>query len=137
MPVNPLTTLRRSIVAASLSLLAALSQAAPLPAPARAEVDALLSALQASGCEFNRNGSWYPASEAKVHLLKKLDYLEGKDAVRTADQFIELGASTSSVSGKPYLVRCGKAEPVESRAWLGARLAALRSASRPAASAPK
>jgi len=108
-------------------LLALASQAAPLPAPARAEVDGLLNKLQSSGCQFNRNGSWYSGAEAKTHLLRKLDYLEGKDAIRSAEQFIALGASTSSSSGKPYLVRCGSnSTPQESAAWLNAELKALR-----------
>ena len=69
--------------------------ATPLPPAARAEVDALLARLQSSGCEFNRNGSWHSGAEAKAHLLKKLDYLEGKNLVTTAEQFIARGASGS------------------------------------------
>jgi hypothetical protein len=110
------------------------AQAAPLPPAARAEVDALLNRLQSSGCEFNRNGSWYGGAEAKAHLLKKLEALEGKDLVHTAEQFIERGASSSSMSGKPYLVRCAGQATVESAQWLRAELQAVR-ASR-AASAP-
>jgi len=110
--------------------------AAPLDPAVRAEIDALLSSLEKSGCEFNRNGSWYSAAKAKAHLLLKLDYLEGKNAVRSTEQFIDLGAATSSVSGKPYLVRCGNAAPIESKKWLTTRLAALRSSGR-AASSPK
>ncbi|MDR7298673.1 hypothetical protein J2X16_004041 [Pelomonas aquatica] len=117
-------------------LLTASAGAAPLPASARAEVDALLSHLQASGCEFNRNGSWYAGADAKAHLLKKLDYLEGKDLVKTAEQFIERGASGSSMSGKPYLVRCAGKAPVESARWLTAELRQVRAA-RAAASSPR
>lgn len=109
--------------------------AAPLPPAARAEVDALLARLQSSGCEFNRNGSWYSGTEAKGHLLKKLDYLEGKDMVKTAEQFIARGASGSSMSGKPYLVRCAGQAPVESAQWLTAELQALRATR--AASSPR
>jgi len=109
-----------------LWLCAAALNAAPVAPPARAEIDALLSALEKSGCEFNRNGSWYAAKEARTHLLRKLEYLEGRNAVHSTEQFIELAASTSSSSGKAYLVRCGKAAPVESRQWLKAQLAALR-----------
>jgi hypothetical protein len=117
-----------------LAFAATLANAAPLPAPARAEVDALLTRLQASGCEFNRNGSWYAGADAKAHLLKKLDYLGGKDMVKTAEQFIERGAATSSMSGKPYLVRCAGKAPVESAKWLAAELQQVRAAR--AASAP-
>ncbi len=116
----------RTILALVLALAAAGAQAAPLPAPARAEVDALLTRLQSSGCQFNRNGSWYNGADAKTHLLRKLEYLEKKDLVKNAEQFIDLGASSSSSSGKPYMVKCGSAAPVESKAWLGAELKAIR-----------
>lgn len=125
----------RHALAALLLLAAATASAVPLPPPARAEVDALLTRLQSSGCEFNRNGSWYSGADAKAHLLKKLDYLESKDLVKTAEQFIERGASGSSMSGKPYLVRCAGKAPVESARWLAAELQQLR-ASR-AASSPR
>ncbi|RZJ08199.1 MAG: hypothetical protein EOP39_14445 [Rubrivivax sp.] len=114
-----------------LLCLFSLATAAPLPPPARAEVDALLSRLASSNCEFNRNGSWYSAAEAKTHLLRKLDALEGKDLVKTAEQFIERGASSSSVSGKPYWVRCAGKAPVESSRWLKAELLQVRAASAP------
>ena len=44
----------------------------PLPPAAKAEVKALLDKLIASSCEFNRNGDWYSAAEAKSHLERKL-----------------------------------------------------------------
>jgi len=108
------------------SVVVASAAAAPAPAPVRAEVDALLKLLQSSGCQFGRNGSWYSAAEAQSHLGRKLEYLEGKNLVKTTEDFIELGASTSSSSGKPYLVRCGASPATESKAWLKARLAELR-----------
>ena len=125
----------RTALAPLLFWLATAAIAAPLPPAARAEVDALLTRLQASGCEFNRNGSWYAGAEARGHLLKKLDYLEGKDMVATAEQFIARGASTSSTSGKPYLVRCGGKVPVESAQWLTAELQQVRAVR--AASSPR
>lgn len=100
--------------------------AAQTAAPVRAKVDLLLDRLQASGCEFNRNGSWYSGAEARGHLLRKLEYLEDKTTVQSTEQFIELAATKSSISGKPYLVRCGSAAPVESRAWLIGQLAIIR-----------
>lgn len=126
--------IRSVLTFASLALSFSI-HAAPLPAPARAEVDALLNRLQTSGCEFNRNGSWYTGADAKAHLLKKLDYMEGKDMVSTAEQFIERGATGSSMSGKPYLVRCAGKAPVESAQWLKAELQQVRAAR--AASSPR
>ena len=124
----------RSLLSLLTCALVGAAGAAPLPAASRAEVDALLMRLQFSGCDFNRNGSWYTGAEAKGHLLKKLDYLEGKDLVHTTEQFISLGASTSSMSGKPYLARCPGKPTVPLGAWLNTELQALRPAR--AASAP-
>lgn len=53
----------------------------------------------------------------------------------TAAEFIARGASASSTSGKPYLVRCGGKVPVESAQWLTAELQQVRAAR--AASSPR
>jgi hypothetical protein len=107
-------------------LFVAAGTAAPLAPSARAEIDALMAKLEASVCEFNRNGVWHTAPDAKAHLLRKLKYLEDKGAVRSAEQFIELAASSSSTTGQPYLVRCGNGAPVQSGTWLLSQLRALR-----------
>ncbi|MDR5753038.1 MULTISPECIES: DUF5329 family protein [unclassified Caballeronia] len=60
---------------------------------------------------FNRNGTWYSGMEAKAHLLAKLHYLENRTTLTSTEQFIELAARKSSVSGKPYLVQCGETDP--------------------------
>lgn len=110
--------------------------AAPTPAPVRAEIDALLLRLETSGCDLSRNGTWHKPTEARAHLVRKLEYLEGKTTLRSTEQFIELAASSSSASGKPYLVKCGAAAAQLSAQWLNAQLAVMRGAAR-AASAPK
>lgn len=118
--------LRAALVAMLLVPGAGPASAASLPGSTRAEIDALLGALHASSCSFNRNGAWHSADEAKSHLLRKLRYLEDRGAVRTAEDFVELAASRSSASGTPYLVRCGVGEPVASGAWLMAQLKLMR-----------
>lgn len=127
--------MRKRCLLLSLMAASAIANAAPLLPATRAEVDAMLTRLQSSGCEFNRNGSWYSGADAKAHLQKKLDYLEGKGMVQTAEQFIERGASSSSMSGKAYLVRCAGKAPVESAQWLTAELQQVRAAR--AASSPR
>ena len=92
----------------------------------RAEIEALLTFHAAGDCRFYRNGSWYSPAEAKKHLLKKLQYLEEKDVIRNADEFINLAATASSISGKAYLVQCGQASPVASREWFSAQLVKIR-----------
>lgn len=110
---------------AAIFLLAACSLA-QATSTARVEIDSLLARLQASGCQFNRNGSWYSSSEARDHLLRKLDYLEGRGNIQSTEQFIQLAASTSSSSGKAYLVRCGNDTAEPSQQWLSRELANLR-----------
>lgn len=107
-------------------LLASPALAAPTAPAVRAEIDQLLARLETSGCRFQRNGSWYPAAEAKTHLLRKLEYFDDRSGVASTEQFIALVASRSSVSGKPYLVRCAAEQAVESQAWLTARLREIR-----------
>jgi len=119
--------MRRLALLLPIFIAAAAGNAASLAPAARAEIDALLSRLEASSCTFNRNGTWYPAAEAKSHLLRKLQYLEDRGAVRSAEQFIELAGSSSSTTGKPYLVKCGSGVPVESGTWLRAQLRSIRS----------
>jgi hypothetical protein len=109
---------------------AAAGDAASLSPAARAEIDALLSRLEASSCTFNRNGTWYPAPEAKTHLLRKLKYLEDRGMVRSAEQFIELAGSSSSTTGEPYLVKCGSGATVESGTWLRSELQVMRTSGR-------
>jgi hypothetical protein len=123
-----------SRLCASLTLFLAIAGgalAAPTDAQVHAEISKLLDRLRASGCEFGRNGVWYPAAAATKHLQDKLDILQSRGPVATTESFIELGASTSSSSGKPYLVKCSPSAPVESREWLSNELRFLRAAGQP------
>jgi hypothetical protein len=127
---GPTALMKRLLLLLLPVLFAAAGNAASLPPAAKAEIDALLSRLEASSCTFNRNGTWYPATEAKTHLLRKLKYLENKGAVQSTEQFIELAASSSSTTGQPYLVKCGSGAPVQSGAWLRSQLQGVRSPGR-------
>lgn len=120
--------MRPSLLFATALLASCLANPLAQAASARGEIDALLSRLENSGCEFNRNGSWHSGPEAKGHLLRKLEYLEKKNMATNAEQFIDLGASASSTSGKAYQVRCPGEAAVPSRQWLSAELQKLRSA---------
>ena len=122
-------TISRFLPAALLALHACGALAGPTPAPVRAEIDALLGRIPASGCQFERNRSWHSGADARSHLLRKLDYIEKRsETITRTEQFIEFAASKSSFSGKPYRVKCGNGEPVDSAAWLTRELKALRSA---------
>jgi hypothetical protein len=103
-----------------------IAMAAPVPPAARTEIEALLTKLQVSQCEFNRNGTWHASIDAKNHLLRKLEYVEKNATITTAEQFIQQAATASSMSGKPYQVRCsGAVQP--SSSWLLAQLQVIRS----------
>lgn len=116
---------------ACMAIVTAMASAPALAAPdatATAEIAHLIDHLGKSGCRFNRNGSWYEAGEAVAHLRRKQEYLLGKGLVTTSESFIEGAATASSVSGKPYLVKCGETAPVESGGWFRAELARYRAA---------
>ena len=111
-------------------LIAALPLAAlaekPTPAASQ-EIEHLIGHLKASGCEFQRNGSWYDSAKAAEHLRGKYDYLLKKGWVVTSDDFITRAATESSMSHKPYQVRCAGQAEQPSATWLQAELTRYRS----------
>ncbi len=107
-----------------------------LAAPAqktRSEIGLLMDALAASGCQFQRNGNWHDAREAREHLQRKYDYLLKNDRVGNTEQFIDRAASKSSMSGRAYRVKCGGLEQ-DAATWFGERLRQLRESSETAGS---
>lgn len=95
-------------------------------ADTKQEIDRLFVVLRASGCEFQRNGRWHSAEEAATHLQRKREYIAGKGLLTDTESLIELAASKSSLSGRPYLVKCPGSAVIESRAWFTQALAQLR-----------
>jgi Family of unknown function (DUF5329) len=106
----------------------AMADPPPASSPAVAEIKYLLAAVGASGCEFFRNGTWHDAHQAQAHLSEKYQWLRGRDRIRTAEDFIELAATRSSLSGQAYAVRCAGLEPVSSNDWLTEQLHRYRDA---------
>jgi hypothetical protein len=97
-----------------------------VPTPAVAEINFLLATVGASGCDFFRNGNWHDAQQAQAHLSKKYQWLVARNRVRSAEDFIELAATRSSLSGQAYLVRCAGVAPVSSHSWLAEQLRRYR-----------
>jgi hypothetical protein len=98
---------RRWLIAVSIGLLAVAGGVqAQISPQANQEIKGLLDFVERSECKFMRNGSEYPGPQARAHLEKKLNYLEGKNLVSSAEDFIDLAATKSSMSGKAYEVRC-------------------------------
>ncbi len=122
----------RFVATAALAVSAFAASAAPTAAStakaAQREIDGLIAALGDSGCEFERNGSWHDANKARAHLQKKYDYLRKRGLADTAELFIERGASKSSMSGKPYRVRCPNKAVDTAAHWFEQRLQMLRTA---------
>ena len=119
------------ILACMVALTPAIGRAAPPLAPppaAAAEINFLLSAMGTSGCEFYRNGTWHDAHQAQAHLNEKYQWLLARNRVKTAEDFIELAATRSSLSGKEYAVRCAGEAPVSSKNWLTEQLRRYRDA---------
>ncbi|MGB8328080.1 MAG: DUF5329 domain-containing protein [Steroidobacteraceae bacterium] len=90
------------------------------------EINGLLQFVATSGCAFYRNGSWYDSKRAQAHLREKYDWLAAHDLIRTAEDFIEKGATRSMLSSRPYQVSCRGAAPMASGQWLRDELARYR-----------
>jgi hypothetical protein len=68
------------------------------------KIDFLISSIDnLKEAKFIRNGTEHDGKEAAEHLRMKLQNAGGR--VQTADDFIRLCGSYSSISGKPYLIR--------------------------------
>ena len=83
--------------------------------PTGQEIQHLLDFIAGSSCTFIRNGTEYPASDARAHIERKYGYV--KSRVNSAEDFIKFTATQSSFSGKPYRVVCAGKESL-SRNWL-------------------
>ena len=87
------------------------------------QIDTLILTIEDSGCHFIRNGKTYTPVEGVAHIKKKYNYY--KDDIDSIDKFIELSASKSMISGKPYYVMCGDKERQVSATWLTMKATAL------------
>ena len=110
--------------------------AAEITPQTQAEIEQLLSRLASSGCQFQRNGSWHDGPEARSHIERKYRYGLKRHMVGTTEDFIAMAATESSMSGKPYAVKCPNQEQVPSAQWMNAQLKQLRSGGKSAASKP-
>lgn len=88
------------------------------------EIDHLLQYIESSECIFIRNSREGSAASARTHIQKKYEYF--KEQVKTAEDFIRYAATESSMSGKPYRIRCSSRE-MDVADWLDAELRRFRS----------
>ena len=87
----------RSLGLAGSCLLALGNAEAALNAQGQQEVAELLAFVESSGCTFIRNGDAHAPADARAHLQKKLDYLNDKGLVDSAEDFIARAARVSEI----------------------------------------
>ncbi len=95
------------------------------------EIAHLMSYIRTSNCEFLRNGAWHSPEAAHDHITKKLKYVRYRDTLRDAEQFIELAATRSSMTGEIYQVRCPGVPLQDCSRWLLDELSRYRKVSAP------
>ena len=109
-------------LALSLGNLAYSGELSPLE---RQKIDYLIGSVEGlQGAQFLRNGKSYDATEAGNHLRLKLRMAGSR--ISTADDFIRLCASVSSMSGLPYQIKFADGQIVRSEVYLRQRLAEFR-----------
>ena len=84
--------------------------------PVDRTVQHLLDYVARSELTFIRNSGKYTAKEASEHMQKK--YKHFRDEIGTPEMFIELCATRSLLSGKPYLVINKQGEKARTSDWL-------------------
>jgi len=94
------------------------------PASEAQRIEYLIRSVeQLSNATFVRNGSAHDAQAAADHLRLKLRESGGR--CNTADDFIRLCGSKSSISGQPYQIRFADGTLLTSEAFLRAKLEEL------------
>ena len=84
------------------------------------KIEFLISSVEnLKGAKFIRNGSEYDGKKAAEHLRMKL---QNALVVQTADDFIRLCASKSSISGKPYMIRLSDGKTIKSEEYFREKL---------------
>jgi hypothetical protein len=66
----------------------------------------------------------YNGSDAKKHIQRKFEYYHGE--IKTAEDFVRLAATKSTMSGKYYKIHCSKSQPILSKTWLLTELIIFR-----------
>jgi len=97
-------------------LLFALLGSVVIQANTVSEIDHLLHYVKTTPCTYLRNGDRHTGKEAETHIRKKYDYF--RDDIHSAEDFIRLSASKSTMTGSRYYVECPGSSKMESAKWL-------------------
>lgn len=90
----------------------------------RKTIEYLIEYIRASDMTFVRNFSKHASGEAASHILEK--YAHFRNEIRTPEDFIELCATESLMTGRAYLVIDQQGGKQRSRDWLTDVLADYR-----------
>jgi hypothetical protein len=108
----------------TLLLVGASAVAAERSTQTEAEINFLLTHVHTSELIFIRNGKDHDADEAHEHMMAKYQHFDRK--IDSAEAFIELSATRSLLSGRPYRIRLPNGEEMEAGPYLLGRLAEFR-----------
>jgi hypothetical protein len=112
----------RVLIGLFLVALGTLTYAGPPTALEERKIDYLIASIEnLQNAQFIRNGVAYEAKAAADHL--RLKRRGAGSRVATADDFIRLCASVSSMSGIPYQIRFSDGSVVSSETFLRQQLA--------------
>ena len=112
----------RVLIGIFLVALGTLTYAAPPAALEERKIDYLIASIEnLQNAQFIRNGDAYEARAAADHL--RLKRRGAGSRVATADDFIRMCASVSSMSGIPYQIRFSDGSVVSSETFLRQQLA--------------
>lgn len=89
------------------------------------EIQHLLMYVKTTKCIYIRNGDEYSGKKAQSHIQRKYNYFE--DDIKTAEDFIRLSATESTMFHNKYYIKCPDEEKVESATWLLRELKTYRS----------
>ena len=115
----------KKIICLVITLLMTLPAYAKLTAHEEARINAMLEGLaQKKDLIFVRNGDEHTCDEAVSHLRLKLG--NTRNRIDTAEQFIDKVASSSSITGKPYIVKIPGKSDENAQPFLHALIAQLQ-----------
>jgi len=80
----------------------------------------LLDFVSKSDCTFIRNGVPHNGREAASHFRAKYEHFVSE--IKTPEDFIQMSATKSMVSGKPYFVKTADGTIIPCAEWLGKAL---------------
>ena len=88
------------------------------------KIQKLISSLsELEDATFVRNGQPYGVEEAITHMQKKWEWKKAE--IKTAEDFIRIVASRSSVTGEPYIIKLPDGTEIKSEDWFRKQLAII------------